>query len=70
MKTNMGGTDKVVRVIIALMFIALYATGTVSGTLAYVLLVLAGVFILTSVLSFCPLYTIFGLNTCTTAKKP
>lgn len=64
MKKNMGNTDRIVRVIIAIIIAALYFTGTLTGTLGTVLLVLAGVFVATSVLSFCPLYTIFGLNTC------
>lgn len=64
MKKNMGTIDRVVRIVIALVFAALYFTGTVTGTLGIVLLVLGGVFIATSLVSFCPLYTIFGLSTC------
>jgi len=68
MKANMGKTDKTVRIIIAVIIAVLAYTGVVSGTLATVLLVLAGVFVLTSVISFCPLYTIVGLNTCGVKK--
>lgn len=64
MKKNMGNTDKMVRVIIAVIIAALYFTNTITGTLGIVLLVLAGVFVLTSVISFCPLYAPFGLSTC------
>jgi len=64
MKKNMGNTDKTVRVIIAVIIAALYFTNTITGTLGIVLLVLAGVFVLTSVISFCPLYAPFGLSTC------
>ncbi|WP_394748063.1 YgaP family membrane protein [Spongiimicrobium salis] len=64
MKKNMGGTDRIVRIILALIVITLYFTNVISGTLAYVLLTLSGVFVLTSFMSFCPLYSIFGLNTC------
>ncbi|MBO0320682.1 DUF2892 domain-containing protein [Muricauda sp. CAU 1633] len=64
MKTNMGGMDRVVRLIIALVVVALYYFGVISGTLATVLLVLAGIFVLTSLVSFCPLYTLFGISTC------
>ncbi|KGE85437.1 MULTISPECIES: DUF2892 domain-containing protein [Phaeodactylibacter] len=64
MKKNMGNTDKLVRVIIAVIIAALYFTNTITGTLGIVLLVLAGVFVLTSVISFCPLYAPFGLSTC------
>ncbi len=64
MKKNMGTIDRVARIVIALVFAALYFTGTVTGTLGIVLLVLGGVFVATSLISFCPLYTIFGLSTC------
>lgn len=68
MKKNMGNTDRIVRFIIAAIFVALYFTGTVTGTIGIVLLVLAGVFVLTSLVSFCPLYAPFGLSTCPTKK--
>jgi len=64
MKKNMGSTDKVIRVAIAAVLAILYFTGTITGTIAIVALVLAGVFVLTSLVSFCPLYAPFGLNTC------
>jgi len=64
MKKNMGSTDKILRIIVAIVLIFLYATNKVEGTLGIVLLVLAGVFILTSFISFCPLYTPFGISTC------
>ena len=64
MKANMGSLDRVIRVLIAIIVAMLYITKTVEGTLAIVLLVLGGVFLLTSVVSFCPLYTILGINTC------
>ncbi|WP_420592958.1 YgaP family membrane protein [Robiginitalea biformata] len=64
MKKNMGSADRVIRLLIAAVIGVLYYTGTVSGTLGIVLLILAGVFILTSFISFCPLYAPFGLSTC------
>jgi len=64
MKKNMGNTDRIVRVLIAIVIAALYFTGTITGLVGTILLVLAGVFVATSVVSFCPLYTIVGLNTC------
>ena len=64
MKKNMGSSDRIIRFIVAAIFIALYFRGTVTGILGIVLLVLAGVFILTSLVSFCPLYAPFGLSTC------
>lgn len=66
MKKNMGSTDKLIRYIVAAILIALYFTNTISGTLGIIALVLAAVFILTSLVSFCPLYAPFGLNTCKT----
>ena len=63
MKTNMGIIDRVVRIVIALVVIVLYFIGVISGTLAIVLLVLAGVFILTSLVGFCPLYWPLGIHT-------
>lgn len=66
MKKNVGNIDKVIRVLLAVVFAALYFTGTVSGTPGLVLLVLGVVFVLTSVIGFCPIYAIVGLNTCPT----
>jgi Protein of unknown function (DUF2892) len=63
MKKNMGTGDRVLRVIVAAIIAALYFAGVISGTLAIVLIVLAGIFILTSFVSFCPLYLPFGLST-------
>lgn len=64
MKKNMGSADRIIRVIIAVIVGALYFTGIISGTVAIVLLVLAGVFVLTSLISFCPLYAPFGISSC------
>ena len=69
MKKNMGSTDKIIRVIIAAIVAVLYFTGTISGTLGIVLLVLAGIFVLTSLVSFCPLYAPFGIKTCPLKEK-
>ena len=69
MKTNMGNADRIVRLLIAVVVAVLYFTNVVTGILGIVLLVLAGVFVLTSLVSFCPLYTLVGLNTCTAKKS-
>lgn len=61
MTINMGTADRIVRPLIAIAFIALYFTGTVTGTLGIVLLVLTAVFLLTSLVGTCPLYTLFGI---------
>ncbi|HQW02773.1 MAG TPA: DUF2892 domain-containing protein [Saprospiraceae bacterium] len=67
MKKNMSSADRIIRVLLAAVFAVLYFTGTVTGTLGLVLLVLGGVFVLTSLVSFCPLYAIVGISTCKTA---
>lgn len=67
MKKNMGTTDRLIRIVLAVVVAILYFTNTISGTLAIVLGVLAVIFVLTSLISFCPLYAPFGINTC--AKK-
>ncbi|MFN4763642.1 DUF2892 domain-containing protein [Gillisia sp. Q332] len=69
MKKNMGIADRIIRVIIAAVVGVLYFTGTISGTLGIVLLVLAVVFVLTSLISFCPLYALFGIKTCPITDK-
>lgn len=69
MKRNMGTADRIVRLIIAAVIVALFFTNLISGTLGVVLLILAGVFVLTGFVSFCPLYPVFGLNTCGVRKS-
>ncbi len=63
MTKNMGTADRVVRTVLAVAMGAAYATGVVTGTLGIVLIVLAAVFLLTSLVSFCPLYLPVGLST-------
>ena len=63
MKNNMGTLDKVVRIVIALVIAGLYFAEKISGTTAIILLSLAIIFIITSFLSFCPLYLPFGIST-------
>jgi hypothetical protein len=64
MKKNMGNADRLIRVILAAIVATLYFTNVITGTLGIVLMVLAAVFVLTSLISFCPLYAPFGLKTC------
>jgi len=65
MKLNMGSADRIIRAIIAITLGVLYYynVGFMTGTVGIVLLVVAAVFLLTSLVSFCPLYTIIGLST-------
>jgi hypothetical protein len=69
MKKNMGSADKLIRVLIAVAIAVLYYLGKIEGTLALVLLAFALIFLLTSLVSFCPLYAIFGINTCKKEAK-
>jgi uncharacterized membrane protein len=62
MKKNMGGLDRTLRILVAIAIIVLYYTSVLSGTVAIILLVLAGVFILTSFISFCPTLTILIID--------
>lgn len=63
MKKNMGSADRTVRIAVAIIIALLYFFDKLSGITATILLVLAGVFILTSFISFCPLYLSFGIRT-------
>ncbi len=65
----MGAADRIIRVIVAAVVAFLYYNKTITGTLGIVLMVLAAVFLLTSVISFCPLYKLVGINTCPLKKK-
>jgi len=68
MKKNLGNADRTIRVLIAAFIAILYFTNVITGTLGLVLLILGGVFLATSLISFCPLYAIFGLSTCPVKK--
>jgi hypothetical protein len=63
MKKNMSNSDRVIRLLVAALFAGLYFGGIVPGTLGLVLVILGGVFVLTSLVGFCPLYTLFGIST-------
>ncbi len=69
MKKNVGNADRIIRVILAAVFAVLYFTGIVPGTVGLVLVALSGIFVLTSLISFCPIYAIVGLNTCPAKKS-
>jgi K+-transporting ATPase A subunit len=63
MKANMGSADKVIRILAAIIVGVLYFTGILSGTVSIILLVIAAIFIATSLIGVCPLYLPFGLST-------
>jgi hypothetical protein len=68
MKANMGAIDRIIRLVIAMILAAFYFTDTITGTVGIVFLIVAAVFTLTSLVSFCPLYTLLGINTCGVKK--
>lgn len=63
MKANMGTIDKAIRIVVAILIGVLYWTGQISGIAAIILGILAVVFVLTSLISFCPLYLPLGIST-------
>ena len=65
---NMGKVDKIIRLVVAALIVVLFFTKVLTGTLAVVLLIVAGVFVLTSLISICPFYTLFGIDTCKKVK--
>lgn len=69
MKKNMGIADRIIRIIIAAVIGVLYFTEIISGTIGIIFLILAGIFLLTSLISFCPLYLPFGIKTCSTREN-
>lgn len=64
MKKNMGGADRIIRLIIAAIIAVLYFTGQISGTLAIILGIVAIAFLVTSLIGWCPLYVPFKISTC------
>ena len=70
MKKNLGNADRIVRILLALVFGALYFTGTVTGITGIILLVLGIVFLGTALISWCPIYAALGLKTCPAPSKP
>jgi uncharacterized membrane protein len=68
MTKNMGNTDKLIRLGIAALIAVLYYMGVITGTIAIVLGIFGVIFALTSLTSFCPLYSLVGINTCSTKK--
>ncbi len=68
MNKNMGNIDKIIRVVIAVIMSILYFTGMIPGTLGIVLIAVSIIFVVTSLISFCPLYKIFGFSTCPIKK--
>lgn len=68
MKKNMGIIDRVIRIVLAIVVAILYINGSITGTAAIILGILALVFILTSLIGFCPLYVPFKISTISKSK--
>ncbi len=64
MQKNMGTIDKTLRLIVAAVAVGLALSGILTGTAAWVAYIVAAVFVVTSLVSFCPLYRLIGLRTC------
>jgi hypothetical protein len=64
MKKNMGTADRIIRLLLAVVFAVLYFGGYVEGPLGTGLVIAGGIFLLTSLAGFCPLYSLVGMNTC------
>ncbi len=67
MNKNIGTIDKIIRIIAAVIISMLYITGTVSGTVGFILLAVGAILLLTAVIDFCPLYRILKFKG---TKKP
>lgn len=69
MKKNMGSMDKAIRVLLAALVAVLYFTNQITGVMAIILGIFAVMFLLTSLIGFCPLYAPFKLSTNKTGEK-
>ena len=69
MKRNLGGTDKIVRLVIAVVIAVLYFTEIIYGIFGIVMMVVAGILLLTSLVNFCPLYSLLGMSSCPVKEK-
>jgi UPF0716 family protein affecting phage T7 exclusion len=63
MKTNMGNSDRLIRLMVMVVIVVFYWLGYLSGVWATVLLIVAGIFFLTSLVGYCPLYSLLGIQT-------
>jgi hypothetical protein len=70
MKKNMGSTDRNIRIIAAVLIGIVYFSSVITGILGIVLLTLAGILVVTSFVGICPIYSLFGLNSCPIKKTP
>ncbi len=69
MTKNLGNIDRTVRALLAVVLAVLYFTGVISGTMGLVLVILGGIFLATSLISWCPIYAVLGIKTCPANKN-
>ena len=69
MKKNMGNADRIIRLAIALLLMYLNITESLNGTISIVMWVVSVVFLITSLLAYCPLYSLIGISTCSKVKS-
>ena len=69
MKKNIGSIDKVIRFLVAALIAVLFFTKVITGTIGIILLVFAGILVLTALMGFCGLYSLFGISTCKVQEK-
>lgn len=64
MERNMGGLDRGLRIVVAIVLAVLAYTGRIEGGIAIAAYVVAAVFVVTSLVGYCPLYRVIGMDTC------
>lgn len=69
MTKNVGAVDRAVRLVIGIALLALAFLHVVTGTMAIVAYIAGAVALVTGLVRFCPVWSIFGVNTCQTARK-
>ncbi|MFY7965006.1 MAG: YgaP family membrane protein [Chitinophagaceae bacterium] len=69
MKKNIGTTDSILRILAAFILAELFYSNTISGVFAITVIAFAGILTLTSLISFCPVYKIFGASTAKSKVK-
>lgn len=69
MKKNIGNTDKIIRILVAMVVAVLFFMDIITGTAGIVLLILGGILLVTGLTGFCGIYTLFGINTCKSGEK-
>ena len=69
MKCNVGKTDRIIRIAIGIIALAVAFLGGLEGTLKIIAIVVGVIGLGTGILKFCALYTLFGMNTCETTNS-